>query len=129
MTTNEKLLHQFYTAFQQKDYKIMQACYAENANFSDAVFTSLDAAHVRAMWEMFCVKSKELDIEYGNIAANDKRGSAEWIATYIFSATGKKVVNHITADFTFKKGKIVKHIDEFNFYKWATQAWEQQEYY
>lgn len=129
MTTNEQTIQKFYKAFQNKDYKTMQGCYGDNATFTDPVFTNLNAAEARAMWEMFCIKSKEMKIEFRNITADETKGKAEWIATYVFSSTGKKVVNRITANFVFENkpgvkgtGKIVKHTDSFNFYKWATQA-------
>jgi ketosteroid isomerase-like protein len=122
MHTNEQLIHTFYTAFQRKDYKTMQQCYADNATFSDAVFVGLNAAQVKAMWEMLCVKSKDLKIEYKILNVTDTIGSTEWIATYSFSATGNKVINRVTADFTFANGKIVTHKDNFNFYTWAKQA-------
>ena len=32
MTANEELISNFYTAFQQKDYKTMQESYADNQN-------------------------------------------------------------------------------------------------
>ena len=122
MNKNEQLIHQFYAAFQNKDFKSMQECYSDKATFSDPVFPKLDAGQVRAMWEMFCVKSSELRIEYRNISADDDRGSAEWMATYPFSASGNRVVNHIKANFRFEDGKITEHRDHFNFYKWACQA-------
>ncbi len=122
MTANEQTIQKFYSAFQDKDYKTMQDCYAENASFSDPVFKNLTAAQVRAMWEMFCVKSKDLKIEFRNIKADETTGSGEWTATYLFSSTGKKVVNNITANFFFENEKILKHTDSFNFYKWAKQA-------
>lgn len=100
----------------------MQECYADNAKFSDPVFPNLKAEQVRAMWEMFCVKSKDLIIEFRNITANETQGKAEWTAVYIFSSTGKEVVNNICANFIFENGKIIKHTDTFNFYKWAKQA-------
>lgn len=100
----------------------MQQCYADEATFSDPVFINLNADKVRAMWEMFCLNGKDLIIEFKNIKANETNGSAEWIATYIFTKTGRKVTNHISANFTFKDGKIKTHIDSFYFYKWASQA-------
>ncbi len=100
----------------------MQECYDANATFNDLVFVNLNAPEVKAMWEMFCVKSKDLVIEYKNINANDTKGSAEWMATYTFTKTGRKVVNLIVSDFTFENGKIKNHTDSFNFYKWASQA-------
>ena len=122
MTSNEQLLKQFYTAFQNRDYKTMQQCYADNAVFSDPVFNSLDAEQVRAMWEMFCIRSNDLKIEFRNVKADDKEGSAEWTARYTFSSTNKKVVNHISAHFLFEDGKIISHSDHFNFHNWAKQA-------
>jgi len=122
MNTNEEIIHRFYTAFQHRDFKTMQECYADNATFSDPVFPQLDARQVRAMWEMFCVKSKELKIEYSNVIADGDSGSAEWVATYPFSASGNRVVNRIKANFRFEGGKIIQHRDHFNFHKWAGQA-------
>ena len=122
MTTNEQLITSFYKAFQNKDYKTMQQCYADNAVFNDEVFKNLNALQVRAMWEMLIKRGKDLKLEFKNVTADDKNGSAEWIATYTFSATKRKVVNHIKANFTFENGKIIKHNDSFDFYKWAKQA-------
>lgn len=122
MTPNEELIKTFYESFQTKDFKTMQACYADNATFTDPVFANLNAAQVRSMWEMFCVKGKDLQVEFSNIQASETHGSAEWKASYTFSATGKKVINHITANFAFENGKILRHKDTFSFYAWAKQA-------
>ena len=100
----------------------MQSCYSDNATFNDAVFTNLNAAQVRAMWEMLIKGGKDLQLEFKNISANDKTGNAEWIAHYTFSRTGNKVVNHIYASFVFENGKIVQHTDSFDFYKWSKQS-------
>ena len=100
----------------------MQACYAENATFSDPVFQNLDSVQAGKMWEMLLKKGKDLVLEFSNVQANEKEGSADWQATYTFSATKRKVVNHIHANFVFENGKIVQHQDHFNFYKWARQA-------
>lgn len=122
MNSNEQFITNFYKAFQQKDYKAMQSCYADNATFSDEVFVNLNSIEVKAMWEMLIKRGKDLQLEFKNVKANEKTGSAEWVATYTFSATGKKVVNHIYASFELENGKIIKHIDRFSFYKWASQV-------
>lgn len=122
MNTNEQLINHFYTCFKNKDFKGMQACYADNATFSDAVFKNLNSSQVKAMWQMLISKSKDMRIEFGQISANEKTGKAHWNAYYTFSSTGKKVVNKIDANFEFENGKIVKHTDDFNFYAWAKQA-------
>jgi ketosteroid isomerase-like protein len=122
MNANEQLIYHFYTCFKNRDFKGMQACYADNATFSDAVFRNLNSAQVKAMWQMLILKGKDIRIEFDQITADEKTGKAHWEAYYTFSATGKKVINKIDASFEFENGKIVKHIDDFNFYTWAKQA-------
>ena len=121
-TTNEQLITTFYKAFQQKDYATMQQCYAENAIFNDEAFKNLNAAQVRAMWQMLISRGKDLELEFKNIESEGNKATAEWIATYTFSQTKRKVVNHIKANFVIENGKIVTHTDQFNFYKWSSQA-------
>ncbi|MGZ4055249.1 MAG: nuclear transport factor 2 family protein, partial [Bacteroidia bacterium] len=72
--------------------------------------------------EMLCKNGKDLQLEFKNISANENNGSAEWIATYTFSRSGRKVINKIKADFIFENGKIIKHTDYFSFYNWSRQA-------
>lgn len=122
MRTNEQVIYNFFKAFQIKDYKTMQDCYAANAKFSDPVFPNLKGDEINAMWEMFCVKSKDLIIEFRNINSNETKGRAEWTAVYTFLPTGKEVVNNVYSNFTFKDGKITRHTDYFDFYKWSKQA-------
>ena len=122
MLQNKERINKFYTAFQKKDYKTMQDCYANNATFSDPVFENLNAAEVRAMWQMLITRATDLAFEFKNVAADETSGRAEWMATYTFTSTGNKVVNKIKANFVFENGKIKEHKDSFGFYKWAKQA-------
>jgi len=122
MKTNEELIHHFYTCFKNKDFKGMQECYADHATFNDEAFRNLNAIQVRSMWEMLIKSGKDLRLEYNHVQADENTGTAEWVAHYTFSATGKKVVNKIKASFVFENGKIVKHEDSFSFYKWSSQA-------
>jgi ketosteroid isomerase-like protein len=122
MNDNEKLINRFYNSFAQRDYKAMQDCYADNATFSDEAFQNLNSAQVKAMWEMLIKRGKDLVLEYQNIQSTTEGGTAEWIAHYTFSQSGRKVVNHIFATFRIENGKIVQHIDNFDFYKWSRQA-------
>ena len=54
----------------------MQNCYANKATFSDPVFHNLNAEQVRAMWEMLCLRDKDLEIEFKDVKANQTEGSA-----------------------------------------------------
>lgn len=122
MTANEQIIHQFYTAFQQKDFKTMQESYADAAVFNDSVFRNLDAQQARGMWQMLISRGSDMRMTFANIKEVDHKVTASWEAHYTFTATGKKVINKIDAEFELQDGKIVKHTDSFDFYKWAKQA-------
>jgi ketosteroid isomerase-like protein len=122
MHENQKLINEFYAAFQRKDFQTMQKAYASSANFTDPVFQNLNAEQTKAMWEMLCKRAQDLDVQFQNVQADEYNGSADWEATYTFSSTGRKVVNRIHAEFVFERGKIVQHVDDFNFHSWSKQA-------
>lgn len=122
MEANKELIEKFYTAFQQKDYATMQNCYADDASFTDEAFINLNAQEVRAMWEMLISRGTDLQLSFNNIKATNNTASAHWVATYTFSATGRKVTNRIDASFEIEDGKIKKHTDSFSFYTWSSQA-------
>lgn len=118
---NAQLIHRFYTAFAAHDGAAMAACYADDACFSDPVFTALDADGVRAMWQMLTGRATDLRVEHSAVVADDTTGSAHWEAWYTF-ATGRKVHNVIDARFEFRDGKIIHHTDSFDLYRWTRMA-------
>lgn len=122
MNSNEQLIHHFYTSFKNKNAKAMQDLYAENTSFNDPIFTNLNAEEVKSMWEMLLKNGKDMRLEFKDIKGDQNGATAVWDAWYTFSATGKKVHNHINASFLIENGKIVKHTDQFSFYRWASQA-------
>lgn len=122
MHSNEQVIHQFYSAFKSKSFKAMQDCYHEQAEFHDPVFQRLSAKEVKAMWEMLLGASKDLKITYETVSADDKEGKCRWQAWYTFSTTGREVHNVINASFEFRDGKIYRHYDHFNFWRWSRMA-------
>ena len=48
--------------------------------------------------------------------------SANWIARYTFTQTGRPVENHVRASVRFADGLIAEHRDEFDFHRWSRQA-------
>lgn len=101
----------------------MQACYAPDARFSDPVFRDLNYEETCAMWAMLVSAGKDLEVTFSDVnTTGGGRASANWQATYTFSATGRKIVNNIQATFELQDGKIYRHQDQFNFYRWAQQA-------
>ena len=100
----------------------MTACYAPGAHFHDPAFGDLEGDDIGAMWRMLTGRATDLKIELPEHEADEDSGSAHWIARYTFS-TGRPVVNDIRARFRFDEaGRIVDHVDEFDFRRWAKQA-------
>jgi hypothetical protein len=119
----QDLVKQFYTSFTNLDAAAMAACYHHEAVFNDEVFTNLKGKEPGFMWQMLISRSKgNLKINFSNIQAFEDKGSADWVAEYNFSATGRKVINQIHSEFEFKEGLIFRQKDSFDFQKWASQA-------
>jgi hypothetical protein len=123
MLNNEQLIENFYNAFQKLDDKSMVSNYADDIVFFDPVFSLLEGDEVRAMWKMLCKNAKDFSLTYSNIIHLDEEYSTcQWIATYAFSKTGRKVINKGKAHMKFANGKIIEHSDVFSVYKWSKQA-------
>ena len=119
---NNDTIERFYQAFDNGDGATMAACYAPDVHFSDPVFPDLRGNRAGAMWQMLTGTPGDLRIELLEHQADAATGTAHWRAHYIFSETGRPVVNDIQARFRFRDGLIVEHRDEFDFHRWARQA-------
>ncbi|NQD91209.1 nuclear transport factor 2 family protein [Pseudomonas sp. CrR25] len=119
---NADLITRFYRAFQQLDAEAMAACYADDVHFSDPVFQDLRGREAADMWRMLVARAQGFSLSFEGVQADERQGSARWVATYLFSQTGNTVVNHIEASFVFRDGKIVEHHDRFDLWRWASQA-------
>jgi len=123
MAKNEELINKFYSAFQKRDYETMNSCYTDEIVFFDPAFEILKGEEVRCMWEMLCKNARDFSLSYSNIKKlDDEYYTCDWVATYTFSKTGRKVVNRIRANMRFADGKIIEHSDAFSLHKWSTQA-------
>jgi len=122
MDQNRELIEKFYASFQRLDAEAMIGCYHPDIRFSDPVFPNLSGAEVGKMWRMLCSQAKNFELTFDAIEADELTGKARWEARYDFSATGRRVHNKIDAVFEFQDGKIIKHTDTFDFWKWSSQA-------
>ncbi|WP_291721341.1 nuclear transport factor 2 family protein [Bernardetia sp.] len=124
MTPQEKeqLIAEFYTAFQNQEAEKMVACYADNVVFNDPVFKNLKGEEAKDMWRMLLSNAKDLSVTFSEVEANENLGSAKWEAIYSFSKTGNTVHNKIKAVFEFENGKISRHTDDFDLWKWSGMA-------
>lgn len=119
---NTELIERFYTAFQRRDAETMVACYADDAVFSDPAFGELRGEEVRDMWRLLVARAQDLSLTFEGVDADDTNGRAHWTASYVFSQTGRPVVNRIDARFVFHDGRIVEHRDTFDLWSWMRQA-------
>ena len=123
MDTRKQTIEKFYSAFSELDFSTMQSCYHPEAVFNDPVFGLLDAAEAKAMWEMLCLRAKEFSLTYNNIRLLDEEyTTCNWVATYLFSKNGRRIINRVTAHMRFQDGLIIEHTDAFDFYRWCRQA-------
>src|SRR3954453_2191459 len=74
------------------------------------------------MWRLLTSRAPDLSVELRSHDADEDSGSANWVATYTFTSTGRPVVNDVQATFQFDGGLIVDHVDEFDFGGGASQA-------
>ena len=118
----EQLIKIFYTSFQHGDWKGMLTVYHPDIFFYDPVFGNLEGPRVAAMWEMLLSSAKGLDLQFGRMTTGEGYGSCYWTATYLFTSTGRKVVNKGKALFKFSEGKIIEHQDDFSLWEWSAQA-------
>ena len=118
---NKQLIQKFYNSFAAGDAEGMLSCYVAGITFHDPAFGLLRGTDAQNMWRML-LKNGDIKITASNIEADDLNGSADWVAVYTFSLTGRKVINKVSARFKFSNGKIIKHTDYFSFWKWASQA-------
>ena len=123
MTYRDELINKFYTSFQERDFNGMIGCYSNDIVFFDPVFGLLRGDEVRAMWEMLCKNARGFSLTYGNIQhLDDEYSTCDWVATYTFSKTGRRVVNKIKANMRFADGMVAEHSDAFSLHKWSSQA-------
>ena len=116
------LISRFYEAFNRLDAEAMAACYSDNVVFSDPVFGELRGRDASDMWRMLTSRAKNFSLRYDTVRADERTGGAHWVATYLFSQTGRTVINDIQARFVFRDGKICEHHDHFDLWRWSRQA-------
>jgi len=120
---NQALITQFYTSFAKADVQGMIDCYHDQIVFEDPAFGVLKGDRAKNMWKMLISRGDgETKIIFDNVSATEKEGQANWQATYNYGEKKRKVINNIAARFEFQGGKIIKHTDTFDLWKWSKQA-------
>ena len=112
----------FYEAFAVRDHYTMGLLYADQATFSDPVFPLLNAKGARMMWKMLLSRAEDFGIEVKVREDSPTHAAVDWVAYYTFGATGRPVVNRIHSEMSIANGRIVRHVDQFSVWRWASQA-------
>ncbi|WP_151884146.1 nuclear transport factor 2 family protein, partial [Pseudomonas putida] len=74
------------------------------------------------MWRMLTSRAKNFTLTFDSVRADERTGAVHWVATYLFSQTGRVVVNDIQARFVIRDGLICQHDDTFDLWRWSRQA-------
>jgi ketosteroid isomerase-like protein len=125
MTANidaKSLVNEFYDAFSRRQGPQMATFYADDAEFSDEVFTDLKGKEIGAMWTMLCSRANDLAISYQITSATDDTVCVDWSARYTFTKTKRSILNNIKATIRVRDGKIIFHKDQFDTWRWSRQA-------
>jgi hypothetical protein len=121
MHPNARLIATLYASLRDNQPNAAAACYAEDAYFEDIAFRLDSRERILQMWRLVC--SRNVGVTFDSVVADDQQGSANWVARYTFAETGRKVTNPTTAQFAFRDGLIVNHVDWCDAMAWATQAY------
>ena len=122
MSSHVETIAAFYQAFERRDHAAMAACYHPSIHFSDPVFTDLHGAEVAAMWHMLCERGADLRVTYEQVSGEQNRGRAHWEAHYTFGPSGRLVHNIVDASFEFEDDRIIRHVDDFDLWRWTRMA-------
>lgn len=121
METTE-VVQTFYESFTAKNGVKMASFYATDVHFQDPVFPNLRGDEAKFMWQMLCARGRDLKIDFKIISGDGRNFQVKWDAHYTFVGTGRSVHNRVMANLTVENGKIIKHRDDFSFWRWASQA-------
>src|SRR4051812_45840821 len=119
---NAALIERLYAALDAGDGETMASLYAPDAVFSDPAFGELRGDEPGDMWRMLCSQAQDLTVAVSDVEADDSSGSANWVAHYTFTATGRPVENRVHAEFRFRDGLIAEHRDRFSMWRWSRRA-------
>jgi SnoaL-like domain len=125
----------FFEAFAASDWQTMARCYHDKASFSDPVYPDLREERIVYMWHQLLggietSKSKRgskkssslnnLKLEYRVLFGDERKAQVQWTATYLYEK--RSVSNQVLSTLAIWDDKIVRQVDEYNFWRWSRQA-------
>ena len=120
----KNVIERFYDSLGKLDAEAMIDCYHEDVNFHDPAFGTLHGEKAGNMWRMLCgsQNGQDFKIKLTDVEIDGSMGKSHLEAWYTFTRTGRRVHNIIDSEFEFSNGRIIKHNDRFDLYRWSRQA-------
>jgi hypothetical protein len=125
----------FFEAFAASDWQTMARCYHDKASFSDPVYPDLREERIVYMWHQLLgaaetskLKSgsnkahslNNLKLAYRVLFGDERKAQVQWTATYFYR--NRLVTNQVLSTLAIWDDKIVRQVDEYNFWRWSRQA-------
>ncbi len=125
----------FFEAFAASDWQTMARCYHDKASFSDPVYPDLREERIVYRWhqllsaaETSTLKSgsknshslNNLKLEYRVLFGDERKAQVLWTASYLYQ--NRSVSNEVLSTLAIWDDKIVRQVDEYNFWRWSRQA-------
>jgi hypothetical protein len=140
-TSQPNLIHlspvvgRFFEALALSDWQTMARCYHDKASFSDPIYPDLREERIVYMWHELLAAATDnapkekstnrlnltdLLLEYRILFGDERKAQVQWTATYRY---GKRSVrNEVLSTLAIWDDKIVRQVDEYNFWSWSRQA-------
>ncbi len=117
--SSRDVAERFYEAFVNRRTRDMEALYAPEVKFKDAIFEYADRAGTMKMWRKLlsgktAIFSYTFDRVEGDVAVG------RWVADY--KLFGRPIHNEIESRLTVQDGRIIRHEDSFPMGRWTRQA-------
>ncbi|MFO0600771.1 MAG: nuclear transport factor 2 family protein [Myxococcaceae bacterium] len=111
---------QFYAGFESKNVDAMEKLYAPNLKFQDAIFKFNDSAGTTHMWRKLFQVDPNAKMKFTLDSVDGPNVKGHWVADY--HVNGRPVHNEVSTTMKVVDGKITEHHDDFDWNKWAPQA-------
>lgn len=129
------VVDRFFEAFSASDWQTMARCYHDKASFSDPVYPDLREERIVYMWHQLLSAAEtsnlnsgrkkslslnNLKLEYRVLFGDERKAQVLWTASYRYG--NRSVSNEVLSTLAIWDDKIVRQVDEYNFWRWSRQA-------
>ena len=121
MVKNSDKVKDFFKALNQGDYKSANELYHPNAIYEDEIF-SFKGFEIHALWYTATRPGMDMSADCISIEEVGDKVICIWKMSYTIDSINRKIELQEKATFFFDGDKVIKHIDEYDFWSWCIQA-------